>query len=76
MVLYEIIARQVPYQGLTITQVATRVCTGELTLELSSQQAANWPQIVYLMKWTMNFDPFKRPTFQEIQQYIDSSLND
>jgi len=66
--LFEIVARDNPYPGLDLLQVATRVSKGELAPSLPSTAH---PFFHKLLGLCCAFDPKERLTFADILAFID-----
>lgn len=74
VVINEILTRGTPYPDYPITQVASLVSNGSMKPELSPELVKKWPDLQHLIEWCTEYDPNMRPTFNEIQQFLDQKF--
>ena len=73
ILLYEVMARQLPYQGMDSCQIVVGVITKLIPRpKLSAEQQAAWPaQLSALLDVCVREDPDERPTFEGVLDQFD-----
>ena len=67
VLIYEVVERKVPYgQDITLTQIAIEIATGNMNLPDIKNERLN-----QLMRFCLNVDADKRPTFKEICKMLE-----
>lgn len=72
MLVYELMTRELPYQGLAIHQVSTRVCIGDRPN--ASELRAQYKSLVWLYEQCTTFQATKRPTMWQVKCWLEKYL--
>jgi hypothetical protein len=69
--LYEIVTRQVPYKLLPLHEIAIKVCSGQLRLQMPSDAP---PLLAQIAMMCTQIDPDKRPDFAAITSMLTKEV--